>query len=197
MVALQLTSHSPDHDELDFEFLGNNLAPYTLQTNVFANGQGGREQRIHLWFDPTKDFHSYKILWNQFQTVLCRQDNNMPIRVFKNNRKIGVNYPSQPMQIEGSLWNAEGWAHNGKKTDWNQAPFKAYFQEFNVDGCMLHDDAVEKCYSSNLWWNREKFWKLKPSDQTGYEHVRTKYMYYDYCSDKTSYSKPPPECRVN
>lgn len=57
------------HDELDFEFLGSNGPPYTLQTNVFVNGQGGREQKIKLWFNPTKHFHSYKILWNQFRVV--------------------------------------------------------------------------------------------------------------------------------
>ena len=118
---------------------------------------------------------------------------NMPIRVYKNNLEIGVSYPSQPMQIEESLWNAEGWASGRKKIDWNQAPFKAYFQEFNVDDYMLHDYAVEKCYSSNFWWNREEFWKLNPSDQNTYEHLRTKYMYYDYCSDETRYSKAPPE----
>ncbi|CAL5043571.1 unnamed protein product [Urochloa decumbens] len=55
-------------DEVDFEFLGDKAGvPITLQTNVFVNGRGDREQRLHLWFDPAADFHDYKILWNPYQ----------------------------------------------------------------------------------------------------------------------------------
>jgi xyloglucan:xyloglucosyl transferase len=67
---VQLSSSTDKHDELDFEFLGNKEGkPITLQTNVYINGQGGREQRLTLWFDPTTDFHDYKILWNPYQVV--------------------------------------------------------------------------------------------------------------------------------
>ena len=54
------------HDELDFEFLGNVKGkPWRFQTNVYGNGSTsrGREERYRLWFDPSKEFHRYSILW--------------------------------------------------------------------------------------------------------------------------------------
>lgn len=70
---LQMCSENgagPERDELDFEFLGNRTGePYLIQTNVYKNGTGGREMRHMLWFDPTEDYHTYSILWNNHQIV--------------------------------------------------------------------------------------------------------------------------------
>jgi len=68
--VMQMSSDGPTHNEFDFEFLGNTTGePYSVQTNVYVNGVGNREQRLNLWFDPTKDFHTYSIFWNQRQVV--------------------------------------------------------------------------------------------------------------------------------
>lgn len=56
-----------NHDELDFEFLGNIRGKeWRVQTNVYGNGSTnvGREERYHLGFDPSEDYHQYSILWS-------------------------------------------------------------------------------------------------------------------------------------
>jgi xyloglucan:xyloglucosyl transferase len=121
---------------------------------------------------------------------------NTPIRVFKNNRDIGVDYPSQPMQIEGSLWDGDSWATDGgqTKTNWSSAPFKAHLQGFDFGGCAVQNSNIQQCSSPNYWWNTAKYWELDSGQQREYENVRNKYMNYDYCSDRHRYPTPPPEC---
>ncbi|XP_078439552.1 xyloglucan endotransglucosylase/hydrolase protein 2-like [Wolffia australiana] len=191
VTAFYLSSDGEGHDELDFEFLGNREGkPYTLQTNVFAGGVGNREQRIHLWFDPTVDFHDYKILWNPSQIVFFVDD--MPLRVFKNKEKSGVRYPSKAMKIIGSIWNGENWATDGgkEKIDWSEAPFRAGFRGFAVDGCA----EGWKCSEAKAYWNSPRFSRLSTEQERRYANVKAKYMTYDYCSDRRRYSKTPPEC---
>ncbi|XP_022961348.1 xyloglucan endotransglucosylase/hydrolase protein 2-like [Cucurbita moschata] len=174
-----LDNDSGAHDELDFEFLGTEGPEHILQTNIFANDTGGREQRLRLWFDPTLTFHSYSILWNSHQIVFFVDE--IPIRVFKNHTSIGGRYPSQAMVVMGSIWNGEAWASGGKKVDWSQAPFQANYKGFVILGCPFGN----RCDSEALEWNSGRQWQLNPRQQELYEDVKRTYVYYDYCSNPT------------
>ncbi|XBI25884.1 hypothetical protein VPH35_050721 [Triticum aestivum] len=160
-----------DHDEVDFEFLGNvDGKPAALQTNIFLNGQGYREQKFYLCFDPVAAIHDYKILLNQHQLVMLVDEK--PIRVLKD--------------LAGCMPDGSPWAtDNGKiKVDWNCAPFTSAFQRFNVDACPATGGAP--CGSPNLWWN--KFWDLSPR----------KYMTYNYYENKERINYHlPVECSYN
>ncbi|KAJ0082004.1 hypothetical protein Patl1_10092 [Pistacia atlantica] len=93
VTAYYLSSEGPYHDEIDFEFLGNSSGePYIVHTNVYTQGKGNREQQFYLWFDPTKKFHTYSIVWNP-QRIIFLVD-NIPIREYNNEEAIGVPFPT-------------------------------------------------------------------------------------------------------
>ncbi|KAG5577682.1 hypothetical protein H5410_057816 [Solanum commersonii] len=198
VTAFYLSSTNAEHDEIDFEFLGNRTGqPYILQTNVFTGGKGDREQRIYLWFDPTKDFHSYSVLWNTFQIVIFVDD--VPIRVFKNSKDIGVKFPfNQPMKIYSSLWNADDWATRGglEKTDWSGAPFTASYTSFHIDGCeAVTPQEVQVCNTNGMkWWDQKAFQDLDGPQYRKLQWVRQKFTIYNYCTDRKRYPTLPLEC---
>ncbi|ONK59143.1 uncharacterized protein A4U43_C08F3430 [Asparagus officinalis] len=185
VTAFYLASNARSHDELDFEFMGNKEGePVTLQTNIFTNGYGNREQRLHLWFDPSNGFHDYKILWNPYHIVFFVDDT--PVRIFRNQTNKGFKYVSQPMNVIASLWNGEDWATNGgkDKIKWGKDPFIAEFQSFNVDGCSSNgSNKLQQCSSSNFWWNVGMYKELTPAQEIAYQKVQ-KSLSYDYCTDK-------------
>ncbi|XP_076898779.1 xyloglucan endotransglucosylase protein 1-like [Bidens hawaiensis] len=134
VTAYYLSSQGTNHDEIDFEFLGNLTGePYTLHTNVYTQGKGEREQQFRMWFDPTSNFHTYSIHWTPRTIVFLVDDT--PIREFKNREAIGVPFPkNQPMRLYSSLWSADEWATRGGlvKTDRARAPFMASYRNFKV-----------------------------------------------------------------
>ncbi|XP_057819039.2 xyloglucan endotransglucosylase/hydrolase protein 24-like [Cryptomeria japonica] len=195
VTAYYLSSDGSQHDEMDFEFLGNLSGdPYIVQTNVFSQCQGNREQRIYLWFDPIADFHTYSVLWNP-QQILFSVD-GIAVRVFKNNKDLGVAYPeSQAMRIYGSLWDGDSWATRGGlvKIDWSKAPFVTYFRNLSMDGCLSTFPSAKDC-ATKSWWSEE----LSSTQKKQLTWVHKKYMVYDYCSDTVKFPNgPPAECTSN
>ncbi|CAD6335610.1 unnamed protein product [Miscanthus lutarioriparius] len=208
VTAYYLSSQGSTHDEIDFEFLGNvSGEPYTLHTNVFTQGQGQREQQFRLWFDPTKDFHTYSILWNPKHVIFMVDE--MPIRDFRNLESKGVAFPkNQPMRLYSSLWNADDWATQGGrvKTDWSHAPFSASYRGFTADACVAVAGGKTRCGAAAVgtegagagaaagdWYNQE----LDLTLQQRMRWVQRKYMIYNYCTDPKRYLQGlPAECSM-
>ncbi|CAL5338491.1 unnamed protein product [Camellia sinensis] len=120
-----------EDSELDFEFLGNKKGkPIRVQTNVFLKGKWGREQRIHV----------------------CYFVDEYPIRVFKNNRRDGVGFPPQPMQLMATIWNGDSWPTNGGKTKiiWARALFISHVRGFAIDRCPYDSSHRKSCNSSKF-----------------------------------------------
>ncbi|KAJ3696239.1 hypothetical protein LUZ60_001616 [Juncus effusus] len=191
VTTFYLSSQGSAHDEVDFEFLGNLSGdPYTLHTNVYAQGTGNREMQFKLWFDPTMDFHTYSVLWNP-NHIFFYVDGT-PIREFKNKESIGVPFPkNQQMRVYSSIWDGEDWATQGGlvKTDWTQAPFTASYRNFNLNGCT--SDVATCKQSTNAWMYQE----LDSTAQAKMSLAQKNYMIYNYCTDVRRFPQGlPAEC---
>ncbi|KAL3696559.1 hypothetical protein R1sor_010635 [Riccia sorocarpa] len=202
VCSFYLTSNGANHDEIDFEFLGNETGqPYVLHTNLFANGVGSREQRIFLWFDPTADFHTYSVVWNHHQITWSVDDT--PIRVYKNiEDKLPNSYPkAQSMVVAASIFDASSWATRGGAvpTNWANAPFEVNYKDFSLEACTVRNNDISACtsnYQAN-WWESAENQALNSAQASALRNVHQKYMVYDYCKDQTRYSTPPTECAYN
>ncbi|XP_071692609.1 xyloglucan endotransglucosylase protein 6-like [Rutidosis leptorrhynchoides] len=202
VTAFYMSSDGPKHHEFDFEFLGNTTGePYLVQTNVYVNGVGNREQRLNLWFDPTKEFHTYSLLWNQRQVVFLVDET--PIRVHTNLEHKGIPFPKdQAMGVYSSIWNADDWATQGGrvKTNWTHAPFVASYRAFEIDGCecpvtTADSDNAKRCSNNDGWWNEPVLSELNVHQNHQLIWVRANHMIYDYCSDLARFPSLPLECQ--
>ncbi|CAI9089067.1 OLC1v1023568C1 [Oldenlandia corymbosa var. corymbosa] len=201
VTTFYLTSFGPSHNEIDIEFLGNQSGqPYTLHTNIYCQGQGNREQQFKLWFDPTKNFHTYSIVWNP-QRIMILVDNS-PLRVYENNLAKEIPYPNdQPMSVFASLWDAEDWATQGGrvKTDWTQAPFYASYRNFNTNNACVWSSSTNSssCNGAN---STQQAWQTQGLDANGrkrLKYLQSKSMIYNYCTDSARFPQGfPPECKL-
>ncbi|XP_066369032.1 probable xyloglucan endotransglucosylase/hydrolase protein 26 [Miscanthus floridulus] len=197
------SSIGDNHDEIDFEFLGNETGkPYTVHTNVFADGIGQKEMQFRPWFDPTADYHNYTIFWNQCMIVWFIDD--IPIRVFRNYSAQGVPFPTRrQMYAFSSIWAAEDWATQGGrvKTDWTKAPFVAEYRDINLRVCDCASYGAagcpDSCASSSNWYAAPDLCQLSEKQLRQLHAVQLGYTIYDYCADGKRYNGTvPPECSM-
>ncbi|KAL5208696.1 hypothetical protein ABZP36_033131 [Zizania latifolia] len=202
-VTTYYTSSVRDyHDEIDFEFLGNETGqPYTIHTNIYVNGVGDKEMQFKPWFNPTDGYHNYTVSWSPCKIVWYID--GTPIRVFRNyEQSKGVAFPTKrPMYGYSSIWAAEDWATQGGrvKADWSKAPFVANYRDLYLDVCECSsyggDDCATRCASSHR--GGRSMCHLSNTELAQMRQVQNKYMIYNYCVDYKRYNGAIPlECSL-
>ncbi|XP_057800366.1 probable xyloglucan endotransglucosylase/hydrolase protein 30 [Salvia miltiorrhiza] len=189
------------HDELDFEFLGNIRGKaWRFQTNMYGNGSTnrGREERYYLWFHPSKHFHRYTIFWTTTNIIFYIDD--VPIREIVRNDAMGADFPSKPMALYATIWDASDWATSGGKykANYKYAPFVAEFSDLVLNGCAAYP--VEEVVATGCDEINDQlaiFDRISPRQRVAMKRFRERYMYYSYCYDKLRYPVPPPECVID
>lgn len=184
------------HDELDFEFLGNIRGKaWRFQTNMYGNGSTdrGREERYYLWFDPSKEFHRYSILWTTTNIIFYIDD--VPIREIEKNDAMGADFPSKPMALYATIWDASDWATSGGKykANYKYAPFIAEFTDLVLNGCATNPlEEVVAAADKDA-----RLASITPKQKMAMKRFRHKYIYYSYCYDTLRYPVPPSECVID
>lgn len=110
-------------------------------------------------------------------------------------------YPSKPMSVYATIWDASSWATNGgkKKVDYKYEPFVAEFRDLVLHGCVV--DPVDQLPSSNCTrqiaaLTAADFSTVTAEGRKSMRWFRQKYMYYSYCYDTVRYPISPPECVI-
>ncbi|KAK2969644.1 hypothetical protein RJ640_025821 [Escallonia rubra] len=188
-----------NHDEIDFEFLGRVQGQdWVVQTNMYGGGSTarGREERYVLWFDPSKGFHRYAVLWTEDRIIFYVDD--VPIREVQKVAAMGGDWPAKPMNFIGTIWNGSDWATNGGRDKLNMAygPYIAKYSDFVLNGCPADQIKFTPQCEKNPGFATIPV-GITAAERTKMKSFRRKYMRYSYCHDRARYKVPLPECALD
>lgn len=124
---------------------------------------------------------------------------DVPIREIVKNDAMGADFPSKPMALYATIWDASDWATSGGKyrTNYKYAPFVAEFTDLILHGCPtdpLEEVVAPSCVVGDDQLANADFASITPKQKMAMKRFREKYIYYSYCYDTLRYTVPPPEC---
>lgn len=140
--------------------------------------------------NPCKDFPWIILLmfsWDQSNRFFV---DDVPIRRYP--RKSDATFPTRPMWVYGSIWDASSWAtENGKyKADYNYQPFIARYTNFKLSGC--NADGPSSCRPPSASPSGSD--GLSQQQASAMNWVQGNYLVYDYCHDSKRDHTQTPEC---
>ncbi|TVU32573.1 hypothetical protein EJB05_24306, partial [Eragrostis curvula] len=193
ITTFYTSSEGRNHDEIDFEFLGNAPGrPYTIHTNIFVADIGNREVQFKAWFHPADGYHNYTISWT---CIVVWYVDGFPIRQYKKSQ--GVAFPSsQPMSGYMSIWASEdAWATQGGRvrTDWSKAPFTSKYRDLQLQlcNCSIGGDHCQINCPAHAG-----ACQLSKEQEEQMHMMQEKYMLYNYCRDSKRFNgQMPIECK--
>lgn len=118
---------------------------------------------------------------------------------------MGGDYPSKPMSLYATIWDASNWATSGGKykVNYKYAPFVSEFKDLVLDGCAVDPiqavpaaTAGGACSVKKAELESRDYATVTPARRRAMRKFRERYMYYSYCYDTLRYPVPPPECVI-
>jgi len=126
----------------------------------------------------------------------------VPIREVLRSEEMGGEYPSKPMSLYSTIWDASNWATSGGKykVNYKYAPFVTEFKDLVLKGCAA--DPIQEifnldgCADQHADLEAQDYAAITPTRRLSMRRFRQRYMYYSYCYDTLRYNVPPPECVI-
>ena len=130
------------------------------------------------------------------ETHYCRfYVDDIPIREIRRRAAMKHDFPSKPMSIYSTIWDASNWATNGGKykVDYRYAPYVSQFSDLVLHGCAV--DPIEKSRKCDDITSIDG--QITSLQRIKMANFRNKYLTYSYCYDQSRYKIPPSECVID
>ncbi|CAA6667036.1 unnamed protein product [Spirodela intermedia] len=192
-----------NHDELDFEFLGNP-----------AEAAGGCRRTSTAMAPPTAAARSattfpstppaspplLHLLVPRHHPFLRGRDADQGGAA---ERRHGGEFPAKPMALYATIWDGSSWATGGGryKVDYNSSPFVADFSDLVLSGCkvdpiQMMPSSGSRCAAAEAELLAGDFAAVDPQGRRAMARFREKNLIYSFCYDSFRYSAAFPDCEI-
>lgn len=127
----------------------------------------------------------------------------MPIREVRRTEAMGGDYPSKPMSLYATIWDASNWATSGGKykVNYKYSPFTSEFHDLSLVGCRVDPiqmlpTSTENCTAANSDLMNTGLTVITPDKRKAMRAFREKFMTYSVCYDTLRYPEKLPECEI-